>query len=143
MTVHVHSIDAYRKLVNGHQMSDRRYAAMSALLIDPGATANEVHARAGRDRRNNMGARLIELELMGLVRRGDGRRCRVSGQECITWWPRAELPAELLLIKSNPYRHQTPGARLKQLEIEVERWRQAFLNLRRTLGVTEDQDDRG
>lgn len=51
----------------------------------PGMTSREL-ADAGMDR-HECARRLPEAEAMKLVRRGEARKCGVSGKQALTWFP--------------------------------------------------------
>lgn len=64
---------------------------LGALRAYPGATSRELSQVAGIDRYASS-RRLPLLVDLGYVRRGDRRRCRVSGKLSQTWWPLATGP---------------------------------------------------
>ena len=56
-----------------------------ALRRHEGATSAELASYAGVDRYVT-GRRLPDLEKLGLVRKGESRRCRAARKNAITWW---------------------------------------------------------
>lgn len=60
--------------------------AVSAVEQYPGLTSLELARRTSMDR-YVLARRLPECEEGGAVRRGQERRCSVSGRTAITWWP--------------------------------------------------------
>lgn len=84
-------------------LSERRRQVLSLVREFPGSTQGELarmffHKYGGsiRPQFNELSItvcaatphkRLPELEALGLVRRGDKRKCWDSGYDCATWWP--------------------------------------------------------
>ena len=66
--------------------------AITAKAVEqyPGLTSLELSRRARVDR-YMLARRLPEVEETGQVRRGQERRCSVSGRLALTWWPRGEV----------------------------------------------------
>lgn len=65
--------------------SRQQHAVLALLKLYPGRTSQEL-ARYGIDR-YALARRLPELESAGLARKGDARRCDISGRQALTWWP--------------------------------------------------------
>lgn len=61
----------------------QRLKCFEAVKKSPGLTATEMTAALGFLTHK----RLPELRKSGLIRNGDVRRCAVTGQRCVTWWP--------------------------------------------------------
>lgn len=61
--------------------------AASCVRKMPGKTQRELAARYCKDDPRKIGRRLSECERLCLVRRGEARKCRVSGRMAETWWP--------------------------------------------------------
>lgn len=59
--------------------------AVEAVAQWPGKTSLELATCARMDR-YVLARRLPECESAGAVRRGQGRRCSVSGRLAVTWW---------------------------------------------------------
>jgi hypothetical protein len=80
-------------------MADKRAAqqAITAKAVEqyPGLTSLELSRRARVDR-YTLARRLSECEEVGMVRRGQARRCSVSGRTALTWYPPGE--AEQLVL---------------------------------------------
>lgn len=53
----------------------------------PGATQGELGRKYCENDPRKIGRRLVEVERMGLLRRGDIRKCSISGRPAVTWWP--------------------------------------------------------
>lgn len=64
--------------------SRQQHAVLAIVKLYPGRTSQEL-ARYGIDR-YALARRLPELDDAGLVRRGEMRRCSVSGRQALTWW---------------------------------------------------------
>lgn len=65
--------------------SIQRRRAAAAVRLSPGRTSLELAHAIGIDR-YELARRLPECEREGLVKRGDHRRCMVSGKQAVTWW---------------------------------------------------------
>lgn len=74
---------------SGARDAQQRQAAR-AVRDFPGHTSHELAQASGMDR-YALARRLGEVEARGLIRRGDLRRCAVSGRLVLTWWPVGEL----------------------------------------------------
>lgn len=137
MPVHINSLEAIRQLKNGEMMSPMRWAAYDAVQRLGPVTANELHKAAGHDQRNNMGSRLLDLELMGLVKRGDSRPCRVTGKSCLTWSAVQVLPAVLGLPRTSSLykKTETLPQRCQRLEAELQAMTEKCRRLARLQGV--------
>lgn len=74
-------------------MADKRAAqqAITAKAVEqyPGLTSLELSRRSRVDR-YTLARRLSECEEVGMVRRGQARRCSVSGRTALTWYPPGE-----------------------------------------------------
>ena len=53
----------------------------------PGMTASELAMTVSDRDPRTIGRRLPELARAGLIRRGEARRCSVTGRPATTWWP--------------------------------------------------------
>jgi hypothetical protein len=59
------------------------------VVLRPGHTSNELAAIGKRPHlRPEISRRLPEAERLGLIHRGEVRKCTVSGMKCLTWWPK-------------------------------------------------------
>lgn len=59
------------------------YAAVKA---NPGCTSFEIAHASGIDR-YVLARRCPEVELAGLIKRGETKHCLVTGRLALTWWP--------------------------------------------------------
>jgi len=75
---------ADRALASG-AVYGQRAAVLGAVKRRPGATAGELARDLGHATNHVTCRRLPELRARGLVRRGDPRKCRVTGFRCATW----------------------------------------------------------
>jgi hypothetical protein len=78
-----------------HMTTSGKRAAQQALTAKaveqyPGLTSMELSRRSRIDR-YMLARRLSECEEAGHVRRGQERRCSVSGRTALTWWPPGEV----------------------------------------------------
>lgn len=64
----------------------QRWAA-NCVRSAPGLTQRELGARFCPDDLRRIGRRLNECAELGLVRRGQVRKCSISGRSAETWWP--------------------------------------------------------
>jgi predicted transcriptional regulator len=79
------SREAAEQLRKSGRLAAQQRAVLEALRECDGAT----HAELGRFMERDWlvaARRLPELERMGLVRKGEVRRCAVKGSRCVTWW---------------------------------------------------------
>lgn len=67
-------------------LNDRQRFALDAIRRHPGRTVSELEEIVGC-RSRVIGRRTAELEVKGLIRRGEDRRCRVTGYRADTWHP--------------------------------------------------------
>lgn len=65
-------------------------AAADAVRRWPGRTATELAVNAGHADPRVFNRRLGECERLGMVRRGEPRRCKATGRQAATWWPGGE-----------------------------------------------------
>lgn len=70
------------------ELSSLRREVLRLVKEYPGSIARELTDIAGHRDERKVGRRLSELERMDLVRRGEERRCAVTGRQCSTWWPK-------------------------------------------------------
>ena len=68
------------------QRAAQQWATLAAVRAHHGCTSHELAEAAGLDR-YMLARRLGEVEARGLIRRGEPRRCAVSGRAALTWWP--------------------------------------------------------
>jgi hypothetical protein len=69
----------------GRAASDRA-KCMEVVRKHPGLTSGEIAELAGLERHASA-RRLPELRSAGMVRNGDARKCRLTGNQSLTWWP--------------------------------------------------------
>lgn len=67
------------------QLGWLQHRARRAVHDWPGSTAQELARRLGDGDPRIINRRLNEIEKMGLVRRGQTRKCRVTGRMAVTW----------------------------------------------------------
>lgn len=81
------SHEAAEKLIASGRLKGDSAAALDMVRDHPGLTAYELQDldQSGRDDR--IRKRLGGLANSGLLRRGESRRCRVKGSNCVTWYP--------------------------------------------------------
>lgn len=77
-------LSAAEIIASGCASKQRRRAA-AAVRNHPGRTSLELSRVTGIDR-HELARRLKECESEGMVKRGDHRRCTVSGRQSLTWW---------------------------------------------------------
>lgn len=94
-------LDDPRRLARGSDPEESKAAAESVvaelrgqrarvvLLVKahPGSIARELSGLAGDSDPRTLNRRLGEAEEAGAIRRGDARRCEITGRMCATWWP--------------------------------------------------------
>ena len=68
--------------IRGTQQTEIMFAAKKY----PGRTSRELAGHTGLDR-YIVARRLPELESVGLVYKGDARKCRVADRMAVVWWP--------------------------------------------------------
>ncbi len=67
------------------KLAKQQRLALNHVLLNPGYTAREYEFADGLA--GIFHRRLVELERMGRVRRGEPRKCRVGNVRAATWWP--------------------------------------------------------
>ena len=77
------SKQAAERLVASGSHGARCEAALSLVRALPGATASELDPSGFGSR---ILKRLNDLRIAGAVRKGEDRKCRVSGRMAATWW---------------------------------------------------------
>lgn len=78
---------AARELAESGALSSQQAQAIAAVRAWPGRTSQELAEAAGMDR-YMLARRLPECESRaGGVRRGELRKCSVTGRLAMTWWP--------------------------------------------------------
>jgi len=82
---------AAAKSLEPAELAGLRRRAVALVTKYPGRIARELSELAGDGDPRTLNRRLGEVERMGLVRRGQARRCAVTGKLCATWWP-VEVP---------------------------------------------------
>lgn len=70
------------------ELKGLRLRAYLAVQSNPGCIARELSAVLGDNDPRTLNRRLGEVETMGLISRGETRRCKVTGKMCATWWPK-------------------------------------------------------
>lgn len=67
--------------------TDRHQARLAAAMVkaNSGLTCQEIAAADDRLDEHQLGRRLKQAESMGLVRRGDVKRCAITGRSATTW----------------------------------------------------------
>lgn len=68
-------------------IGERQAFAAECVRNVPGLTQGELDTAYPCSDPRRIGRRLNECERLGLVRRGESRKCKVSGKVCQTWWP--------------------------------------------------------
>lgn len=90
MHMPVRNTDPHTSYEAAVHMQDKRAAqqAIAAKAVEqyPGSTSMELSRRAHIDR-YMLARRLSECEAAGMVRRGQAKRCSVSGRNALTWYP--------------------------------------------------------
>lgn len=66
--------------------SQQQAQAVAAVRAWPGCTSFELAMKSDLDR-YALARRLPEVVLAGLVRKGEPKRCDVTGRLALTWWP--------------------------------------------------------
>jgi hypothetical protein len=74
------------ELVRSGSMAEQRALVLGIVKAAPGHTALE-YDKLYLQRDRCAGRRLSELERLGVVRKGDARRCEVGQRAAVTWWP--------------------------------------------------------
>ena len=67
-------------------LSALRKRAFDLIKANPGKIARELSDIANDRDERKIGRRLNELEELGLIRRGEERKCAVTGRYCATWY---------------------------------------------------------
>jgi hypothetical protein len=81
---------AARAVEDSCELAGLRRRAVELVTQNPGRIARELSSLAGDSDPRTLNRRLGEVEDMGLVRRGEARRCAVTNKLCATWWPADE-----------------------------------------------------
>ena len=68
--------------------------ALNCVRRSPGLTQREYDKEFHSSDPRGIGRRLSELEGLGLIKRGDRKRCTVSGKNAVAWFP-----AEVEVVK--------------------------------------------
>jgi len=71
----------------GKAWTHTKWVAQQVQLY-PGSTAVELWKACGGLDRHEWSRRLPDAERIGLIRRGEPRKCRVRGVKMVTWWPK-------------------------------------------------------
>lgn len=77
------SWEAAEKLERSGKAADQRAIAVEAVTINPGRTSFELSKLCSLDR-HQIARRLPECKSL---RKGEPRRCMVTGNNAVTWWP--------------------------------------------------------
>lgn len=77
---------AAEQLEASGQLTQQQLLVANLVLRYPGLTAREL-ARRYPVSHEIVHKRMAECERRGKVRRGEPRRCQVTGRMAITWWP--------------------------------------------------------
>ena len=82
------SREAARKHIGSGKLSLNQQLVQGLACKWPGCTAVELWAKRGNLKlsRHEVSRRLPEVEAKGFIRRGERRKCRVSGTSQLTWW---------------------------------------------------------
>lgn len=84
------SHEAARLLEESGRLGTQMARVFHALRLMPGATSAELAHHSTVFDRYVAARRLSDLEVHGLVRKGNLRRCNASGRLAVTWWPLSE-----------------------------------------------------
>jgi hypothetical protein len=68
------------------ERAHQQHQTYSAVKAFPGLTSFELAMKTGLGR-HMLGRRLSEVELAGLIRRSEPKRCLISGKLALTWVP--------------------------------------------------------
>ena len=79
------SREAARDIVSTGLVGRMETLAANLILMNPGKTAREIEQIAGMPAQ--LHKRLAAIERKGWIRRGENRRCEVSGRKVTTWHP--------------------------------------------------------
>lgn len=63
------------------------FVAVRCVMKSPGSTARELDKEYCPNGERQIGKRLDGAARDGLIKRGESRRCKVSGRLAQTWWP--------------------------------------------------------
>lgn len=77
------SWEAAEKMERSGKAADQRAIAVEAVRINPGRTSFELSKLCSLER-HQIARRLPECKSL---RKGEPRRCRVTGNMAVTWWP--------------------------------------------------------
>lgn len=72
------------------RLGELQLFALEAVRRHPGSTASELAEAEGIGDPRRINRRLGELETLGLLTRGRGRPCRVTGRTAAPWYPTGE-----------------------------------------------------
>lgn len=82
---------AERHMRESGKLNAQQQTVLAAVVSEPGLTAKEYQRyhreRLGLGPEGLFQRRLKELEMLGLVRRGEARESSVSKVKCATWFP--------------------------------------------------------
>ena len=77
---------AAREITASGKREDQQHQTIAAVQRYPGLTMQELAARTNLCR-FMLGRRISECETAGKVRRGQKRKCTVTGRQAEPWWP--------------------------------------------------------
>lgn len=77
---------AAERMIDSGRLAGDSADALEMVRENPGLTAYELQSLDRSGRPDRIRRRLGGLANSGLLRRGEARRCRVSGSRCVTWW---------------------------------------------------------
>lgn len=75
-------------------LQDRQRRVLALVFASPGRTTSELTAHYEYRDPRMIGRRLPELERMGLVFRGEPRKCEITGHSAAVWYPFTEQKRE-------------------------------------------------
>lgn len=78
---------AAKEIVESGVLETMESVALAAVMDMQGATARELDEAHSHGATNSVGKRLDGLAKKGAIRRGDDRKCKVTGRMAQTWWP--------------------------------------------------------
>ncbi len=82
----VTSHEAARQVTASGARDGQARDTLIALRANPGATTAELSVRTGIDR-HAVARRMPELEKLGLVRRGEPKKCGATKRRALAWYP--------------------------------------------------------
>ena len=88
MSIHPNSREAFLELLHSGKLSKRRKAVATAVLYNPGSTANEIWKVMNNEEgtlQDSVTPRFIELEEQGVIVRGATRICKTTKRSAVTW----------------------------------------------------------